>query len=121
MSLNNELAMNDDEYATNPDLDVFFDRSKNSWIPYSSVYNEAYSKQARVIGNINRGFFNKSAIDKYLFWKNPEDSLVGISSTIEAYKVAQLSSNTKASEYLEQLIPNDYTSEKYYQEWKNKN
>lgn len=117
MALNNELAMIDDEYATNPDLEVFFDRSKNCWIPYNSIYMEAYSKQARVIGNISRGFFNRVAIDKYLSWKNPEDSLVGISSTIEAYKTAQLSSNTKAIEYLKQLIPNDYTSEKYYQDY----
>lgn len=118
MSLNNELAMIDDEYATNPDLEVFFDRNKNMWISYSSICGEAYSKYARVIGNISRGYFNKNAIDKYLYWKKPNESLVGISSTIEAYNVAYHVFNIKAKEYLEKLIPEGYTKESYYNEWK---
>jgi hypothetical protein len=118
MSLNNELAMIDDEYATNPELEVFFDRNKNAWVSYTSMSCEAYSKPARVIGNISRGFFNKNAIDKFLCWENPNKSLVGISGTIEAYNVACFVSNEKAKDYLKQLIPSDYTKESYYQEWK---
>lgn len=121
---NSLLAKTIDEQASNPDWDCYFDRSKNKWIPYSLHAGECYSKKARIIGNISRGFFNKNSIDKYLIWENPQNSLVGISSLLEALSLAKYFNNLNVNEYLLTLIPIDYQGdidemkEKYFNIWK---
>jgi hypothetical protein len=110
--------------ATNPDWDMYYDRKENKWISYSILPGEAYSKQARVIGGISRGYFNTDALDKYLLWKEPIESLVGISSTIEGFSVASHVNNVLVMEYLVKLIPEEYQGsicdikKKYFSIWK---
>ncbi len=118
-------AITDDEQASNPEWDCYFDRNKNKWITYSSLPGECYSKQARVIGNISRGFFNKNSIDKYMSWKNPTDSLVGISMTLTALLTSKNSNNLNAYNYILTLVPSEYNDsdidnmlKKYYNLWK---
>ena len=111
------IARENDEQASDPDWQFYYDRKLNKWIPYG--WGEFYSKQARVIGNISRGFFNKSSIDKYLNWKDPKDSLVGISCTIEGYLTAQHFNNIQVMNYLSTIIPEEYKydKKKYYNKW----
>jgi len=119
-----KLASKEDSQASNPDWDMCYDRAQNKWISYSSLPCEAYSKQARVIGGISRGYFNKEAIDKYLSWKEPIESLVGISATMEGFSVAAHVNNVVAMSYLEKLIPDEYqgtikdVKKKYFSKWK---
>jgi hypothetical protein len=111
------IAKDNDEQASNPDWQFYYDRVQNKWIPYG--WGEFYSKQARVIGNISRGFFNKISIDTYLKWTEPKDSLVGISSTLEGYTTAKHFNNIPVMNYLDTIIPEKYTDDKkkYYNDW----
>ena len=103
-----ENAKTIDSQACNPDWDCYYDRVKNKWIPYSLLPGECYSKQARVIGNISRGFFDKNSINKYLSWEDPEYSLVGLSMTIIGVSTAKYFNNNLAYEYLQDFIPNKF-------------
>ena len=111
------IAKENDEQASDPDWQFYYDREQNKWIPYG--WGEFYSKQARVIGNISRGFFNKSSIDKYLKWTQPTDSLVGISGTLEGYLVAKHFNNIQAMNYFSTIIPEEYKydTKKYHNKW----
>lgn len=83
-----------------------------------STYGEAYSSSAQAIGRISRGEFNKDDIDSHLAWKAPNASYVGISGTLCAYATALHVKNQMATDYLKSLIPEGYTAESYYNEWK---
>jgi hypothetical protein len=111
------IAKQNDEQASDPDWQFYYDRIQNKWISYG--WGEYYSKSARVISNISRGFFNKSSIDKYLKWKEPKDSLVGISGTLEAYNTAKHFNNIQAMNYLSTIIPEKYKydKKKYHNDW----
>lgn len=111
------IAKDNDEQASDPDWQFYYDRVQNKWIPYG--WGEFYSKQARVIGNISRGFFNKSSMDKYIRWVEPKDSLVGISGTLEAYETAKHFNNIPVMNYFNTIIPEKYTydKKKYYNDW----